>query len=443
MWGRPFSTVILIGVLAFFAWPIFGARGALLFLCVSLLLLLLHHLRNLSELYAWLQKPLAETVPAGSGAWEYIYSPLLRMLRRHRQSEIELNQALERFQLAGAALPDAVVILDNENRVEWCNPQAEAFFGLDNRRDRGQQITNIQRQPQFVEYLESGMFSEPLSLRVSGDKGELVVAVQLVPYGDRQKLVLGRDITRWERLETTRRDFVANVSHEMRTPLTVVGGFLETLQDMQKPDPEMTQRSIALMMQQTSRMTHLVEDLLTLSRLESTHNPLREEDVNIPELVKALHQDALLLSAGRHRFKSRIDTPHWLKGNTDELRSAFGNLISNAVRYTPENGEIEIGWKDQEGRLTFYVHDTGIGIEPQHIDRLTERFYRVDRSRSRETGGTGLGLAIVKHVLNRHQARLDIHSTPGRGSTFTVVFPDTRRQAPQISTAATPLRQPA
>ena len=443
MWGRPFSTVILIGVLAFFAWPIFGARGALLLLCASLLLLLLHHLRNLSELYRWLQKPQAETVPAGSGAWEYIYSPLLRMLRRHRQSEVELNQALERFQLAGAALPDAVVILDNENRVEWCNPQAEAFFGLDNLRDRGLQITNIQRQPQFVEYLESGMFTEPMSLRVSGDKGELVVAVQLVPYGDRQKLVLGRDITRWERLETTRRDFVANVSHEMRTPLTVVGGFLETLQDMQKPDPEMTQRSIALMMQQTSRMTHLVEDLLTLSRLESTHNPLREEDVNIPELVKALHQDALLLSAGRHRFKSRIDTPHWLKGNTDELRSAFGNLISNAVRYTPENGEIDIGWKDQDGRLTFYVHDTGIGIEPQHIDRLTERFYRVDRSRSRETGGTGLGLAIVKHVLNRHQARLDIHSTPGRGSTFEVIFPDTRRQAPQISAAPAPLRQPA
>jgi two-component system, OmpR family, phosphate regulon sensor histidine kinase PhoR len=437
MWGRPFSTVILIGVLALFAWPIFGATGALLLLSAALLLLLLHHLRNLSELYAWLQKPRVETVPGGTGAWEYVYSPLLRMLKRYRQSEVDLNEALVRFQLAGAALPDAVVILDDENRVEWCNPQAEAFFGLDNRRDRGQQITNFLRQPLFVEYLESGVFSEPISLRVSGDKGEQVVAVQLVPYGDRRKLALGRDITRWERLETTRRDFVANVSHELRTPLTVVGGFLETLQDMQTPDPEMTRRSIALMMQQTRRMTHLVEDLLTLSRLESTQNPLREEDVNVPELAKTLHQDALLLSAGRHRLKLRIDTPHWLKGNTDELRSAFGNLISNAVRYTPENGEIEIGWKEQQGRLAFYVQDTGIGIEPQHIDRLTERFYRVDRSRSRETGGTGLGLAIVKHVLNRHQARLDVQSTPGRGSTFAVVFPDTRR------TAAKPLRQPA
>lgn len=427
MWGRPLTTVILTAIPALIAWPIFGATGALLLLSALLLWLLLHHLRNLSELYAWLQKPRVETVPGGTGAWEYVYSPLLRMLKRHRQSEIELNEALARFQLAGAALPDAVVILDDENRIEWCNPRAEAFFGLDNRRDRGQQITNILRQPQFVEYLEAEQFTEPVTLKVSGDKGDLVIAVQLVPYGDRQKLVLGRDITGWERLETTRRDFVANVSHELRTPLTVVGGFLETLQDMETPDPDMTRRSIELMMQQTRRMTHLVEDLLTLSRLESTQNPLREEDVNVPELARALHQDALLLSAGRHRLKLRIDTPHWLKGNGDELRSAFGNLISNAVRYTPENGEIEIGWQERDGRLAFSVKDTGIGIEPQHIDRLTERFYRVDRSRSRETGGTGLGLAIVKHVLNRHQARLEVQSTPGRGSTFAVVFPDTRR----------------
>src|SRR3977135_876227 len=181
------------------------------------------------------------------------------------------------------------------------------------------------------------------------------------------------------------------------------------------------------MAKQTARMTSLVEDLLTLSRLESTHNPLREEDVNVPDLVKALHQEAIALSAGRHKMRVRIELNDWLKGNTEELRSAFGNVISNAVRYTPENGEIEIRWGLRDGHFTFAVHDTGIGIEPQHIDRLTERFYRVDRSRSRETGGTGLGLAIVKHVLNRHQARLDVQSTPGSGSTFAVSFPDTRR----------------
>jgi two-component system phosphate regulon sensor histidine kinase PhoR len=212
----------------------------------------------------------------------------------------------------------------------------------------------------------------------------------------------------------------------------VVGGFLETLEDMEAPDPEMTRRSLQLMQQQTSRMTRLVEDLLTLSRLESTQHPLREEDVNVPELARALQQDALVLSAGRHRVDLRLESTEWLRGSADELRSAFGNLVSNAVRYTPEGGEVQISWTARDdGSAAFAVRDSGIGIEPQHIERLTERFYRVDRSRSRETGGTGLGLAIVKHVLARHQARLEIRSTPGKGSTFTAIFPAARRQSPR------------
>lgn len=436
MWGRPLSTVILIGVIGLVSWPLLGSKGALLFLCLMLLGLLLHHLRNLSMLYHWLQNPQSRGMPMGSGAWEYLSSNMLRMLKRQRETEQRLGEALSGFQLAGAALPDAVVILDSADRIEWCNPKAEDYFGLDNQRDRGQQITYILRQPHFIEHLSSDHFGEPLVLKISRPTGEMVLAVQQVPYGDSRKLILGRDITRWERLETTRRDFVANVSHELRTPLTVVGGFLETLEDMEVPDPEMSKRAIELMRQQTSRMTRLVEDLLTLSRLESTQNPLREEDVNMPEMLRALHQDAQVLSAGRHRIRVTLESAEWLKGNTEELRSAFGNLISNAVRYTPENGEIEIRWEVRDGQPAFAVRDTGIGIEPQHIDRLTERFYRVDRSRSRETGGTGLGLAIVKHVLNRHQAYLDIQSTPGSGSTFSVMFPDTRRLAAGNTLAA-------
>jgi two-component system phosphate regulon sensor histidine kinase PhoR len=436
MWGRPLSTIVLIVVIALVSWPMLGSRGALLLLCLMLLGLLLHHLRNLTLLYRWLQDPQSQTMPMGSGAWEYLSSHMLRMLKRQRETESRLSEALSRFQLAGAALPDAVVILDGADRIEWCNPKAEDYFGLDNERDRGQQITYILRQPQFVEHLSSNQAGEPLVLKISRPAGEMVLAVQQVPYGDSRKLILGRDITRWERLETTRRDFVANVSHELRTPLTVVGGFLETLDEMDTPDPEMSKRAIELMRQQTSRMTRLVEDLLTLSRLESTQNPLREEDVNVPEMLRALHQDAQVLSAGRHRIRVVLDSTEWLKGNIEELRSAFGNLISNAVRYTPENGEIEISWGLRDAQLTFAVHDTGIGIEPQHIDRLTERFYRVDRSRSRETGGTGLGLAIVKHVLSRHQAQLDIQSTPGSGSTFSVTFPDTRRLAAGQALAA-------
>jgi two-component system phosphate regulon sensor histidine kinase PhoR len=426
-WARPLNTVLVAGVIALIAWPMAGSAGALVLLCLMLLALLLHHLRNLSMLYRWLQHPQAAAMPIGTGAWEYLSSRMLRMLRHQRETEAMLQEALTRFQLAGAALPDAVVILDSTDRIEWCNPKAGDYFGLDARRDLGQQITYILRHPQFVEYLASGQAGEPMVLKVLRPAGEVTLAVQQVPYGGSRKLILGRDITRWERLETTRRDFVANDSHELRTPLTVVGGFLETMEDMATSDPAMAKRAIELMRQQTSRMTRLVEDLLTLSRLESTHNPMREEDVNMPEMLRTLHEDAQVLSAGRHQIRVKLEASDWLKGNGEELRSAFGNLISNAVRYTPEQGEIEIRWGMHNGHLAFSVRDTGIGIEPQHIDRLTERFYRVDRSRSRETGGTGLGLAIVKHVVSRHQARLDIQSTPGSGSTFSVLFPDTRR----------------
>jgi two-component system phosphate regulon sensor histidine kinase PhoR len=430
-WGRPLSTVIALCFAALLSWPFLGGTGALLLLTGLLLGLLLHHLRNLSALYQWLRGPNIEALPPGVGAWEHVFSLVLRMLKRQKLSESRLTEALSRFQLAAAALPEAVVLLDEYDRIEWCNPKADEYLGLNSRRDHGQQITYIVRQPQFAAYLAAGQISEPLTIRVSTDQSDRVLSLQLVPYGDRQKLILGRDITRWEKLETTRRDFIANVSHELRTPLTVVQGFLETIEDLKKPDPEMLKRSIQLMAQQTKRMNGLVEDLLTLSRLESAQNPLREEDVNVPELVRSLHQDAIALSAGRHRIRVRIEAQDWVKGNTEELRSAFGNLVSNAVRYTPDGGEIELRWARDGDSPLFSVHDTGIGIEYQHIDRLTERFYRVDKSRSRETGGTGLGLAIVKHVLMRHQAALNVDSAPGKGSTFSVIFPDTRRLPPR------------
>jgi two-component system phosphate regulon sensor histidine kinase PhoR len=426
LWGRPVAGVVLVTVAGFLLWPVLGGVKALIAYCVLLLLLLAHHILHLSQLYRWLPAAASQTVPEGSGAWEEIFAGLARLMRRQTHIESRLSAALTRFQQAGAALPEGVVVLDEADRIVWCNPRAEVYFGLDSQRDRGQQITYLIRQPQFVQYLEAGRFSEPLVLRLNRSDTELILSIQLVPYGDSEKLLLSRDITRWERLETTRRDFVANVSHELRTPLTVLNGFLETLADMPEPDPEMTRRSLALMIEQTTRMHRLVEDLLTLSKLESAQTPLREEVVDIGELARTLYRDAVALSAGRHRITLRIESEVGLTGSAEELRSALGNLISNAVRYTPEGGEIEILWTQRNGMPTFAVRDTGIGIEPQHIPRLTERFYRVDRSRSRSTGGTGLGLAIVKHVLSRHQAHLEIESELSRGSTFSAVFPAAR-----------------
>ena len=426
LWGRPLVAIAVVSVAALILWPILGGVAAAAAWSIGLAPILFHHVLNLSRLYHWLGNPSWAALPAGSGAWQDIFALIARLLRRQTQIESRLSAALERFQQAGAALPEGVIVLDDSDRIEWCNPTAEAYFGLSSQRDRGQQITYLVRMPQFQEYLETRNYREPLLLRLSRNEQELTLSVQLVPYGDSEKLLLSRDITRWERMETTRRDFVANVSHELRTPLTVLGGFLETLSDMREPDPDMLRRSLQLMSEQATRMQRLVEDLLTLSKLESAQNPLREDFVDVSEMARALVQDAQALSNGKHRFVLRVESEAGVRGSAEELRSALFNLIGNAVRYTPEHGEIEVFWSKHDNEPVFSVRDTGIGIEPHHIPRLTERFYRVDRSRSRASGGTGLGLAIVKHVLSRHQARLEIESEPGKGSTFTVVFPAAR-----------------
>jgi two-component system phosphate regulon sensor histidine kinase PhoR len=426
IWAKPFVALILFSAFALLLWPIVGATKALACYSALLLVLIVYHFLNISVFYRWLLDPRLETLPNGNGTWEYITSNLQRLLKRQRSSEAALSEALAQLKLASAAIPEAIVLLNESDRIEWCNPRAESDLGLHVASDTGQQITNLMRQPGFVDYLERRDFSEPIVIRSQTERGEAAFSVQIVPYGEREKLLMARDITAWERMETMRRDFVANVSHELRTPLTVVSGFLETLADLDGADPEMTRRSLYLMSQQTQRMTRLVEDLLTLSRLESTYNPPREDAVDIPDLARSLYQDALSLSSGRHQISLEIETGTWIRGSGDEFRSALGNLVSNAVRYTPDRGLIEIRWAMKEGLPVFSVRDSGIGIESQHINRLTERFYRVDRSRSRETGGTGLGLAIVKHVLMRHQAKLRIDSEPGKGSLFSAIFPADR-----------------
>ncbi len=429
LWGKFLLILLALATAGLVAWPIAGATAAVAVFAAGLLAIVIAHYRQIALLRRWLRNPAPAQVPQGWGVWDRVFADLYRMLRRQRQSESQLTATIEDFRQAGAAMPDGMVILDAQDRIEWCNPMAESHFGLDHRRDTGQSITFLARQPQFVEYLQAQNYSEPLVLRQSRGP-DFILSVQLVPYGDRQKLVISRDITNVERVETMRRDFIANVSHELRTPLTVLNGFLETIMDLKATDGELLRRSLPLMMDQAQRMRRLVEDLLTLSQLESSHNPPREESVNVPDLARSLYHDADALSAGRHRILLDLAGEDWLTASEEELRSALSNLVSNAVRYTPVGGEVTITWRRRGPEAVFSVRDTGIGIDSQHLPRLTERFYRVDRSRSRETGGTGLGLAIVKHVLNRHQARLEIASEPGHGSTFSVVFPAERLLAP-------------
>ncbi|HEU4854347.1 MAG TPA: phosphate regulon sensor histidine kinase PhoR [Nitrosospira sp.] len=422
-WER-LANLVLIAVVSGVLVTAFGAVTTLTLYVIVLVLLVLRHSRNLKRLDRWLHGEEA-ALPDSSGRWGDVFARLTRLIRDQKQSHQNISSALERLRRATSAMPEGVVILNEMDRIEWCNPVAEKHLGINASLDTGQHITHLMRQTQFAEYLASRNYNEPLVIK-QPRQHELTLSLQFVPYGDKQKLLLSRDVTKLERIQTMRRDFVANVSHELRTPLTVIGGFLETLSDENQSDPETRKWAVGLMSEQTRRMQSLVEDLLTLSRLEDTENPVREEQVNIPEMLRTLYEEAKSLSAGRHHIILNLDTRAKLLGSFYDLRSAFINLISNAIRYTPDGGNITLNWAVQGGLGVFSVQDTGIGIEPEHISRLTERFYRVDRGRSRETGGTGLGLAIVKHVLSGHQAKLEITSEPGKGSRFSAVFPATR-----------------
>lgn len=402
-------------------WVLFSAVVALSFLLLVVLVVMARHAQQLYKLGQWLKEPRIETLPEAEGVWDEVFSRLYKMVKRHQLTKQKLADELRNIEQATAALPEGVVSLNDANRIEWCNPLAEQHFGLDARSDTLQDITYLVRQPEFIDYLHGGDFAEPLVMKPARHD-DMVLSIKLIPYSSRKHLLISRDITQLERIDTMRRDFVANVSHELRTPLTVVTGFVENLQDMTELSHENISRALALMAEQTRRMDHLVADLLTLSRLENDNSPLRCEKVDMAKLLDEVFRDGQLLSAGRHTFSLEMKGALNLTGNREELRSAFSNLVTNAVRYTPDSGAIKLRWAMRAGQPMFSVQDSGIGIDAQHLPRLTERFYRVDRSRSRETGGTGLGLAIVNRIALRHQAKLEILSEEGHGSTFSLVF---------------------
>jgi two-component system phosphate regulon sensor histidine kinase PhoR len=385
---------------------------------VMLLVALLHHLRQLLLLGRWLEQGEAPDGHRAAGVWDELHALLHRSRREAAKREAELADSVARWRAAARALPDGVVILD-EDRIAWCNDTARDHFRIDLAQDTGRPFTHLVRIPEFVAYQAAGDYSRPIALRPP-EAPDRVLSVQIVPYGERQYLVLSRDITRFEKLETMRREFVANVSHELRTPLTVIAGFLETLRD--ETDQDAVRHYIDLMSEQSRRMQRLVEDLLTLSSLESSPPPPMEETIDMSGLLERLGAEARALSGGRHRIEIQGEPAPNLMGSEKELSSAFSNLVTNAIRYTPDGGAVRMRWQATDEGAAFEVEDTGIGIATEHIPRLTERFYRVDRGRSRETGGTGLGLAIVKHALARHGATLAVTSTPGEGSRFTARF---------------------
>ena len=379
------------------------------------------------RLLNWLRGPQQGGAPRDAGLWGELAYRVERAIRNRELSAAQERTRLAQFLSAIEASPNGVMMLDADDQIEWCNRIAAEHFGLDPQRDVRQHITNLVRAPAFVAYLQGGDFEQPVVLPYV--RGKVTISVVVRSYGDGMKLVLSQDITERERAETMRRDFVANVSHEIRTPLTVLSGFIETLANLPLTEVE-RRRVLDLMGQQTQRMQTLVSDLLTLAQLEGSPRPAPDQWVSVDKLLQLAESDARSLSAGRHELGFASDGPAEIAGAESELLSALTNLVTNAVRYTPEAGRIEVGWRLRpNGSGEFFVKDTGIGIEKEHIPRLTERFYRVDGSRSRETGGTGLGLSIVKHVVQRHGGELDVQSEPGKGSQFRFILPPLRVRA--------------
>jgi len=386
------------------------------------------------RLMAWLRGPQLVPAPRDTGFWGEVAYRFERAMRL-RDLAIEAERGrLDQFLSAIEASPTGVLLLDGNDQIDWCNSVAADHFGLDPLRDRRQRVTNLVRAPAFVAYLQSGQFEQPVSFVGAGRR---TFSVLVQPYGDGMKLVLSQDVTERERADAMRRDFVANVSHEIRTPLTVLAGFVETMASLPLTEVERA-RVLVLMAQQTDRMQALVADLLTLAQLEGSPRPAADRWLPVAALMQRVEADALALSAGRHRLLVAGGEDAEIAGSDTELLSAIGNLVSNALRYTPDGGRIDVRWSwRDDGGADIDVSDTGIGIAREHLPRLTERFYRVDGSRSRETGGTGLGLSIVKHVVQRHGGEIDVHSEPGKGSRFRLSFPAARvRQRAPAAVAA-------
>lgn len=437
-----FELLFWLAVVALPVWIWLDAVAALWAALIYLVLHILIQNWKFIRFQKWLNSESLQVNPDWNGAWLDVAARINRQ-QLVADNSAKLNERrLQDFLLAIQASPNGVILLDGEARIDWCNDTAASHLGLDVKKDRLQHIVHLVRDPLFTRYFAQD--NHPSEVLIDGRSTSVSnfrkLSVQLHKYGDGRLLLLSRDVTEVVKAEAMRRDFVANVSHEIRTPLTVLGGFVETLQSVPLDEQE-TQKYLQLMSSQAGRMQSLVADLLTLSQLEATQSPIGQEYVSLPDLVTQVMSEANAFTS--LLAEQQIGKKHalvfdqvpilWLMGSQKELFSALSNLVSNAIRYTPLGGLVHLTFLQTDDQLTISVKDTGPGIASEHLPRLTERFYRIDQSRSRETGGTGLGLAITKHVMQRHGGELQVQSEQGKGSTFNLIFPASRI-ANQIAT---------
>ncbi|WP_024870942.1 phosphate regulon sensor histidine kinase PhoR [Tolumonas lignilytica] len=393
---------------------------------LGLILALTYHIfwfyRYQKRLQDWLWNDRSLIPPQGPGTWELIFNGIYRLQQRHRARRRELASVIRRFREGAEALPDAAVVCRNDGAIIWCNKLAWQCLGFRWPEDSGQNISNLIRHPSFVSFLQQRKFSEPLVMPspVNDDK---ILEARVMPYSDDQFMLVVRDVTHLKSVENMRKNFVANVSHELRTPLTVLKGYLEMLED-ELPPPVRWKKMQQVMLEQTMRMDSLVDQLLTLSRIEVATDIDRSKVVDVPKMLLMLQHEAKALSGSlRHELIFQIDPQLKVFGDEDQLRSAMTNLVNNAIKYTPAGRKITVDWCREGSSALFSVTDEGEGIALEHLGRLTDRFYRVDKARSRQTGGSGLGLAIVKHALSHHDSMLNVESTLGKGSRFSFRIP--------------------
>jgi len=417
-WKRLLFELILCCIPALILGAIFGYLPW--FLLAAVTGLLVWHFWNLLRLSWWLWVDRSMTPPPGSGSWEPLLYGLHQMQLRNKKRRRELGSLIKRFRSGAESLPDAVVLTTEEGAIFWCNGLAQQLLGLRWPDDNGQNILNLLRYPEFARYLKQRDFTRPHNLVLNNGR---YLEIRVMPYSEQQWLMVARDVTQMHQLEGARRNFFANVSHELRTPLTVLQGYLEMMQE-QTLEGAPREKALHTMREQTHRMEGLVRQLLTLSRIEAAPSLALNETIDVPVMLRLLEREAQTLSHGRHTLTFDVDNGLKVRGSEDELRSAISNLVYNAVNHTPEGTAIKVRWHQVAGGAEFSVEDNGPGIAAEHIPRLTERFYRVDKARSRQTGGSGLGLAIVKHAINHHKSRLDIVSAPGQYTRFSFVIPE-------------------
>ena len=394
--------------------------GLIVCLCLMSCFLLVH-IFWVYKLSKWLNNPTLSNLPHGTGIWQNIFSKHYQILKHSKKSKKNLVSTLDQFTQAAEALMDGVVVLNENNEIIWSNRRSQVMLNLNSKKDTGQPINYIFRNTDLINYLEKGNYEESIKINLEANSTK-TIEIKIVMFGGAQKVLIAKDISQAIKIESERKEFISNVSHELKTPLTVISGFIETLEDMFSISGEKQKNILKMMGDQAYNMSKLIDDLLLLSNVESSIFQNRSEKLLMNVIISKIKKNISILDSKRHRIKYQIDNNLSIYGSKKEIESAFLNLITNAIRYTDKDGFISISWGLINGLAIFEVRDTGCGIKPMHINKITERFYRVDADRSRNSGGTGLGLSIVKNIIKQHDGQLKITSEVGKGSSFKLIF---------------------